>query len=371
MNQETPKLKIGVVAGEHSGDILGYNLIKEIVKGNNFELFGVGGPKIESLGLSSLFDFKELQLMGIIDPILNLKKLMTNRNNLISLFNDKEIDFFIGIDSPDFNIGIHKALKPIKTCKNIQLVSPSVWGWRQGRIKKIEKFIDHTVCLFNFEHDFYRDRGLSSSHLGHPFSEIVIGNKEDIIKKYSLDADRSFISVLPGSRNSEILNMMPTYRDFMELHYKANNNVFFLIPTADESSMLDIKKHLKNTKAPFLICQGATQDFLSISETSIITSGTASLEAAVLDASPIICYKTNFINYAIISRMLKVDCIGLPNLLLSKPAYPELIQSKCTAKEINYHMMESHNKVSFSNEIKATLKGDGFDSVAQEILSLS
>jgi len=262
--QEKSTLKIGVVAGEHSGDILGYNLIKEIVKENNFELFGVGGPKIESLGLNSLFDFKELQVMGIVDPILNLKKLMSYRNNLISLFNDKEIDFFIGIDSPDFNIGIHKALKPIKTCKNIQLVSPSVWGWRQGRIKKIEKFIDHTVCLFNFEHDFYRERGLNSSHLGHPFSELITGNKEDIIKKYSLDEDRSFISILPGSRNSEILNMMPTYKDFMELYYKNNNNAFFLIPTADESSMLDIKQHLKNIKAPFLISQGATQDFLSI-----------------------------------------------------------------------------------------------------------
>ena len=370
MIQEKSRLKIGVVAGEHSGDTLGYNLIKEIVKDNNFELYGVGGPQIESLGLNSLFDFKELQVMGIIDPLLNFKKLTNKRNNLISLFKDKEIDFFIGIDSPDFNIGIHKALKPIKKCKTIQLVSPSVWGWRQGRIKKIEKYIDHTVCLFNFEHNFYKDKGLSSSHLGHPFSDLVLSNVDDVLTKYSLEAGKSFISILPGSRSSEIISMMPTYRNFMELHYKNNKNTFFLIPTADNSSTLDVKKYLKDTNAPYLIYEGATKDFLSISNKSVVTSGTASLEAAVLNASPIICYKTNFINYAIISKMLKVDLIGLPNLLLNKSIYPELIQNKCTAKQIN-HLIQIQNDNSSEMEIKSILKGKGFALIAQEILNLS
>ena len=158
-------LKIGIVAGEHSGDILGSQLIEELSKSREIKLFGVGGPKIESLGLESMFDFKHLQIMGLIEPLLNYKQLTSNRKKLIKTFTENNIDIFIGIDSPDFNIGIHKALKKQNVCKNIQLVSPSVWGWRQGRIKNIKKFIDHTICLFDFEHKFYTSKKHSSSHL--------------------------------------------------------------------------------------------------------------------------------------------------------------------------------------------------------------
>ena len=132
-------LKIGIVAGEHSGDILGSQLIEELSKSREIKLFGVGGPKIESHGLESMFDFKHLQIMGLIEPLLNYRQLTSNRKKLIKTFTENKIDIFIGIDSPDFNIGIHKALKKQDICKNIQLVSPSVWGWRQGRIKNIKK----------------------------------------------------------------------------------------------------------------------------------------------------------------------------------------------------------------------------------------
>ena len=134
------KIKIGIVAGEHSGDALGAELIKALKKNAKLEVCGVGGPKLESLGLQSIFDFSILHMIGLVDPILNYRKLIKARKKIIDTFINKKIDFFIAIDSPDFNIGIHKTLKKNNIAKNIQVVSPSVWGWRQGRIKKIKKY---------------------------------------------------------------------------------------------------------------------------------------------------------------------------------------------------------------------------------------
>ncbi len=370
MTQDKDILKIGIVAGEHSGDLLGYELLKELTKTSNIKLYGVGGPKIESLGLSSVFNFKNLQIMGLIDPLINYKKLTKGRKKLIQVFIDNEIDIFIGVDSPDFNIGIHKALNKKKLCKNIQLVSPSVWGWRQNRIKSIKKYIDHTICLFNFEHEFYSNKGLSSSHLGHPFSELNVERRDYVIEKYSLEEKRSYISILPGSRESEINHMMPIYKDYMELQLKSNTDSFFLIPTSDSSSQENIEKHLNSSHLPFLIKQNSVRDFLSISDKSVVTSGTASLEAAVLNANPIICYKTSFLNYAIISRMLKIDFIGLPNLLLKKERFPELIQRDCTSESI-LNTIENYQAGQYSDDLKLLLKGDGFEVTALKILDLN
>ena len=163
MTQNHP-LKIGIVCGEHSGDRLGAELISKLQKTHDVNLFGVGGPKLEALGVNSLFDFSEINIMGLIDPLINYRRLSQLRKSLIKIFREEKIDFFIGIDSPDFNIGIHKALKTNSINKNIQIVSPSVWGWRQNRIKSIKKYIDLTMCLFDFEHNFYQDLDHKSIH---------------------------------------------------------------------------------------------------------------------------------------------------------------------------------------------------------------
>ena len=199
-----PTLRVGVVAGEYSGDSLGSGIIEALKINYNVQLFGVGGPEMINQGLNSEFDFKKLHIMGLIEPLLNLRELTKLRKNLIQKFAYEDIDYFIGVDSPDFNMGIHKALKNKKIGKNIQIVSPSVWGWRQGRIKSIEKYIDFTACLFNFEDKFYKERGLQSIHLGHPFSEIINADISDVKSQFNLKNDVRFISILPGSRVSEI-----------------------------------------------------------------------------------------------------------------------------------------------------------------------
>ena len=367
-------LNIGIVCGEHSGDTLGAGIIQEIKKYSNVSLFGVGGPKLEELGVKSKFDFSELQIMGLIDPLFNLRKLRKLRNDLIKFFIDKEIDLFIGIDSPDFNMGIHKALKKKYNNKNIQVVSPSVWVWRQNRIKSIQAFIDLTVCLFDFEDIYYKKAKHNSIHLGHPFSNIKKTEKQEVLNKYNLNHNNKFISILPGSRESEIKYMLPIYLDFITNHNHNYNEYVYLIPAVDNKLIESINNLIPNSNLPILIKENAIQDFLSISEFSIATSGTATLESAVLGCPPIICYKTNFLNFSIISRMMKIKNIGLPNILLKKDYYPELVQGNCNLSNINQAVKDISKLVDESDEnaelLKSILRGEGFSNTAEKIISL-
>ena len=366
-------LKVGIVIGEHSGDRLGSKIIQSLSKEYNISIVGVGGPLTEALGLKSIFNFKHLHVMGLIEPLLNIRKLLKHQKKLIKIFKDEKIDFFIGVDSPDFNLPIHKALKKTQNTKTIQLVSPSVWGWRQGRIKNIKKYIDLTLCLFKFEHEFYQSYGARSFLVGHPLSEIFIPYKEDIQKKYLLPDNKIYIAVLPGSRNSEITNMMPTYVKTMKRLNKKNKNFHFLIPAADDVLKKKIESYIPS-EISITIGVGNARDFLALSDFSIVTSGTASLEAAILGSAPIICYKTNNFNYFIISRMLKTKLVGLPNLLLSREAFPELIQDKCNEENISIaldSLMKSSDLKSVFDELHSHLYGNGFDEAAKEILDLN
>ena len=369
----TDHLRIGVVCGEHSGDRLGASLIKEIKKNHNVSLCGVGGPEIEAIGLNSNFNFNDLQIMGLVEPIFKYRSLSKKRDKLIKLFKKNSIDIFIGIDSPDFNISIHKAMKKQQVCKTIQLVSPSVWAWRQKRINAIKKYIDLTVCLFKFEHNFYEEVGHKSLHLGHPFNVLEKTPYDQVILKYGLSNEKKYISILPGSRVSEIENMLPIFLNFINEHSKIKNDFIYLIPTSDKRLYKKINE-MAPQQQNILIKEDAMQDFLSISDFSLATSGTATLESAILGCPPIICYKTNPINYLIISRMLKIRNIGLPNILLDTDYFTELIQKDCNITNIleaseKIQDMRLNNAV-IEEKLKNILTGDGFESVANKISQL-
>jgi len=370
--QSKKTLRVGIVVGEHSGDLLGSELIKAIKTHNDVELYGIGGPKLSELGLKSEFDFKKINVMGLIEPIKNYKELSKLRKSLINLFKSKQVDYFIGVDSPDFNIAIHRSLKNYGITKNIQLVSPSVWVWRQGRLKHIRKFIDLTICLFNFEHDFYQKEKLQSIHLGHPFANLKKEDKDFIIDKYQLNPNKNFISVLPGSRKSEINNLLPTYIEFIKEHHSKYSNYEYLIPAVDDLSLHEINSYISES-LPVHVHKNSSNDFLSISDYSIVTSGTATLEAAVLGCNPIICYKTNYLNYVIISRMLKIENVGLPNLLLGSRVFPELIQSDCNVQNLMDEakkMQENNFQDKQAHQLKNHLQGEGFEETAKKIKSL-
>ena len=369
MNSLKPIIKVGIVAGEYSGDRLGSKIISALKKTHNVELYGVGGPKIIKEGLTSIFNFEKLHLMGLIEPLINYIELKKLRKQLINLFTKNKIDYFIGIDSPDFNIGIHKALKNIGISKNIQVVSPSGWGLKEGRIKHIKNFIDLTMCLFNFEHNFYKKKEMPSIHIGHPFCDLYPSKKEDVFQKYSLNPHKQFVSILPGSRKSEIKDLLPTYIDFINLHFKDNINCEYLIPASDLKIKELITSYLPSY-LPIRVEINSARDFLSISEFSVVTSGTATLESAILGVFPIICYKTNPLNFFIISRMLKVDDVGLPNLLLDSRKFPELIQKNCNPKSILNASKNTNNMQPVSAQLRELLAGTKEEDYIKKILEL-
>jgi len=367
-------LKIGIVAGEHSGDILGENLLKALKKIRNIEIFGVGGPKMESQGLKSVFDFNNLNIMGLVDPILNYSKIASYKNDLCNLFLKNQIDIFIGIDSPDFNMQMQKKLKKKSDIKTVQLVTPSIWAWRKGRLKNIKRYTDLSASLFKFEHDFYMKHGLNNIFLGHHFSDLRPNKSSDTLKRFNLDKRSKFVSIMPGSRKSEIKNMMPTYADFMQLYQTANKDTHFLIPAVNKDDEERINSYLNGLRIKYSIGVDSANEFLSLSEFSIVTSGTASLQSSVLGSHPIICYKTSFFNYFIISRMIQTEIIGLPNLLLSQKFFPELVQKACTPQnilletqklKINKFLLDQKTDLIIKN-----LKGVGFDSLAKAVAVL-
>jgi lipid-A-disaccharide synthase len=248
-------------------------------------------------------------------------------------------------------------------------VSPSVWGWREGRIKHIKNFIDLTMCLFNFEHNFYKKKEMPSIHIGHPFCDLYPSKKEDVFQKYSLNPHKQFVSILPGSRKSEIKDLLPTYIDFINLHFKDNINCEYLIPASDLKIKELITSYLPSY-LPIRVEINSARDFLSISEFSVVTSGTATLESAILGVFPIICYKTNPLNFFIISRMLKVDDVGLPNLLLDSRKFPELIQKNCNPKSILNASKNTNNMQPVSAQLRELLAGTKEEDYIKKILEL-
>ena len=369
------KLKVGIIAAEHSGDRLGSKLLESLQNSFEVDLFGLGGPQVNSSEIVTPqgIDYKDLHVMGIIDPLINLPKILSIRKKLLNLFMSNKIDIFIGVDSPDFNMFFHKKLK-LQNIKTIQVVSPSVWGWRENRIHAIKAHVDLTMCLFKFECNFYDQKNMQSFFLGHPFSQLKPGKIHEAISKYGLDSSNSFISILPGSRESEISQLMPVYVEAAKKLSEMNPNAFFLVPAANKklAEMIESTKGMKDI--PHIIAVDAAQDFLTLSPISIVTSGTASLEASVLGSVPIICYKTNFFNYAILSRLVKTPFVGLPNLLLQAHVFPELIQNDLTPNSIvNSFLKISSDPTQYQMHLSSmneSMQGEGFEAAAEAINNL-
>ena len=369
------RLKVGIIAAEHSSARPGAKTIESWQDICELGLYGLGGPDVNANPTLTPtgIDYHDLHVMGLIDPLIKLPKILLNRRKLLKLFISNNIDIFIGVDSPDFNIFFHKKLKS-NNVKTIQIVSPSVWGWRENRIRSIEANIDLTMCLFKFECDFYSKKNMQSFFLGNPFSQLKPNNIEDIIKRHCLEASKNFISILPGSRESEISELMPVYIAAAKKLLNQDPNAYFLIPAANKKLAIIIEQIKGINEIPYKLSLNSAQDFLSISPISIVTSGTASLEAAILGSSPIICYKTNKLNYAILSRLISTPFVGLPNLLLQKPIFPELIQYDLTPDSI----VNSYSKIfsmpeqyqSHLLEINDAMSGKGFDNAAKAIKNL-
>jgi len=373
---QNSKLRIGIISAEKSGDYLAASFIDSLKSsGRDFELFGIGGKEPDKFNISRPQDFDKeiLNVMGIIDPLKNLRPILRARKQILDFFISKNINIFIGVDSPDLNSFFHKKLKKINSIINFQIVSPSVWAWRSGRVKQLRKFIDTTFCLFEFEHEYLKKHDVNSFHVGHPFQDIKKFEDVSSIKnRYGIKNDSECLTFLVGSRRSEISNMLPIYKKVIKKVYENNNSYSFLFPVVNQDHKNIIQAELSELEPPIFVQIDKMKEFLSLSTFTISTSGTASLEAACYGNIPIICYKTSLINYLILKPLMQTNLIGLPNLILGKNIFPELLQNQCTPNEIfDAFILARENKDQLAlrvANVKDLIKGNGMTEGARYLL---
>ena len=365
--------KIAIVAGEKSGDELGGPLIDSLKKQfPDAEFIGLGGDLMKSKGLSSFFDIKEIAVMGIVEPLLKLRKILNLRKNFKKFLLDQKPDLYIGIDSPDFNLPISRYLKKKLGIKTIQYVSPSVWAWRKGRIKTMESSIDLVFTLFPFEGEAYTDSSIRVSYIGHPLAyKFPIEDKEIFSEDYLLSKNNNkVIALLPGSRNSEVSLLGNEMLRAAELIKNDLPEARFLMPlsSSDHRELLEEG----GDKGIVEFSYGNSQEVLKSADLAIITSGTATLEALLMQTPCVTVYKTGWLSFKIIKPLLNIKYFSLPNLLANKGLLPELLQDEVTPENIHMTFMSliKEDKEMYLQEFKkihTSLMAGGSDLAAKEI----
>ena len=326
--------KVFVLTGEASGDKLASTVISKLKKSNeNIEYLSVGGSNLASLGVNSIFDLKEITYMGFTSVLLNIFKIKNRINKTVEEVIKFNPDILFSVDSPDFTLRVAERVKKIKpNIKTIHYVAPQVWIWREGRVKKFKKFVDHFLLLFNFEKKYFDKENITNTFVGHPLLE-KNNSKVDIS---NISKDKKIISIFPGSRSSEINVLMPILIDFIKLMNEKFKEYLFVFHATDENkNKINDKLKSSNINNIDVISNNNIKSQVLLNSIFAVTkSGTVSLEICNAKVPSIIIYKINFINYLIMKSLVKVNFANIINIINNKEIIPELLQSECNAKEI-------------------------------------
>jgi len=354
--------KIFIVTGEPSGDKLASSVVSKLKKINpNIEFSCVGGTHLSSLGIRSIFDLKEITYLGFTSVLFNILKIRNKINKTVEEIVKFNPDILFTVDSPDFTLRVAKRVKKINNnIKTIHYVAPQVWIWREGRVKKFKKYIDHMLLLFNFEKKYFDQEDILNTFVGHPLLE---QNKKSKIDLSSLiNKDKKIISLFAGSRNSETSVLLPILCDFIKLMNKKFNNYSFVFHATDENRELIVNFIKNNNLSNFQVIsdENIKSQILSNSVFAVAKSGTVSLEICNANIPSIIIYKINMINYWILKFLVKVKFANIINIINNKEIIPELLQDECNAKEIyntvNYLLCHPAQLNLQLENIKKTLK---------------
>ncbi len=342
--------KIFVLTGEASGDKLASKVIGELNKLNsNIEYLSVGGENLGKLGIRSIYDLKEITYLGFTNVLLNIFKIKNKINDTVKAIEKFNPDILFTVDSPDFTLRVAERVK-IKNpeIKTIHYVAPQVWVWREGRVKKIKKFIDHILLLFNFEKSYFEKENMSHEFVGHPLLDSTTESAIDI--NQILGKNKALISIFAGSRKSEIDVLTPILLNFIKLMNEKYNDFSFVFHATKEYSDL-IQFHIKknNLKNCEVINDSKIKDhILKKSVFAVSKSGTISLEISKAKIPSVILYKMGLINFFIIKMLVKTKFANIINIAAKKEIIPELLQSNCNPQKIfevvsNY--LDNPNKI--------------------------
>jgi lipid-A-disaccharide synthase len=372
-------LRIGIVAGEASGDILGAGLIRSIkAQYPDAEFVGIGGNKMLSSGCVSLFSMEELSIMGLVEVLSRIRRLLHIRKTLVTHFLDNPPDIFIGIDAPDFNLGLEMKLKK-RGIKTIHYVSPSVWAWREKRVFKIAKATNLVLSLFPFEKAFYDKFQVPCQFVGHTLADDIPLNPDKNLarSKLAIDDDMKVLAVLPGSRGSEVSMLLDTFIQTAELLIKDIPELIVLIPVVNKERYKQVDQYLVEQKVHknVRIVIGHSHEVLVACDAVLLASGTASLEAMLCKRPMVVAYKIKPVTASIMRRLYKPEFFSLPNLLANQALVPELIQDQVEPNHIatllKPMLVESNKELMEQfKDIHLTLRNDANSAAAKAVIGV-
>jgi len=328
--------KIFILTGEPSGDKLASKVISKLKNNNpNIDYLCVGGTHLNSLGIKSIFDLKDITYIGFTSVLLNIFKIKSKINKTVDEIVKFSPDILFSVDSPDFTLRVAERVKKINNnIKTIHYVAPQVWVWREGRVKKFKKFLDHILLLFEFEKKYFDKENIPNTFVGHPLLETKIDNKIDLSRV--LKSDKKIISLFAGSRNSETNILLPILFEFIKMMNKKFKDYIFVFHATDKNKYLIINmikdKDLDNTQV--ISDDKIKSQVLFNSLFAVAKSGTVSIEICNANVPSIIIYKVNFINFLIMKFLIKVRYANIINIINNREVIPELLQGECNAKEI-------------------------------------
>lgn len=339
-------MRIAMIAGETSGDILGAGLMQAILRicpDARFE--GIGGPRMLALGFHSFVPMERLSVMGFIEPLGRLPELLRIKKNLATHFIASPPDVFVGIDSPGFNLRIEKVLHD-SGIRTVHYVSPSVWAWGQKRIHKIAQAVDLVLALFPFETAIYDRHNVPVRFIGHPLADTIEIRTDDDARQQQMRVELGLsgagnvIALMPGSRRDEIRRLGSVFFATAQRCLERDPKLRFVIPCANAERRAQVEQMLgedeiaRQVRQSFLVLDGHSHEAMLAADVVLLASGTATLEAMLLKRPMVVCYKLAPLTYALASRMLKVPYVALPNLLAGERLVPEFLQDQVTVENL-------------------------------------
>ncbi len=328
--------RVFIITGEPSGDKLAAKVISKLKEINSdIEYLSVGGSYLNSIGIKSIFNLKEITYIGFTSVLLNIFKIKNKINKTVKEIIKFNPDILLSVDSPDFTLRVSEKVKKFNNkIKTIHYVAPQVWVWREGRVKKYKKFLDHILLLFHFEKKYFDKENIPNTFVGHPLLEKEANIKINLTEV--LSSDKKIISIFAGSRSSEVNLLLPILIDFISLMNKKFNNYLFVFHGTEDTKNIIKKKieksELKNTEV--IADEKIKKQILNKSFFAVSKSGTVSLEICNANVPSIIIYRMNFLNYLIIKSLVKTKYANIINIINNNEIIPELIQKECNANEI-------------------------------------